>query len=88
MARRTRLNESGYQVGSSVRVERGLQNHPLGHIAPGAEVVWIVSKKVDVSGDEKTTYSYRYDEVKRFAETEFGECPKAALELADKIAEG
>ena len=89
MPRRTRLNETGYQVGSNVRVERGLSLNAAGHVdRDHSEPVWIVSKKVDVKDDPETTYDYRYEEVARFSETEVGECPDKAFERADALAQG
>lgn len=66
------------------RLERGLDK-------PHADspVVWILFKRVDVTDDPDTTYTYRFDEVRRFPEEQDapGEAPDAALEAAAALAE-
>jgi hypothetical protein len=87
MARDKQINENLVEFGGGfVRVERtaGVVLSNMGH-APPPE--WVVYKRVDVSEDENTTYSYRFDEVKRFEETEEGVMPDAAREMAIKSAE-
>lgn len=88
MARRTKLNPDGtaFQIGSSVRLERGLKPREDGSLDRDCEPIWIVFQKKDVTDDPDTTYSYRYEEVAHFAEKELGECPDRAFERADALA--
>jgi hypothetical protein len=90
MARKTAMNPDGtaFQVGPNVRLERGLHVDGDGHVQPGAQPCWIVSRKTDVADDTDTTYAYRYDEVARFDEAEDapGECPPDALDRAQALA--
>lgn len=88
MARKTALNPdgTGFQFGKSVRVERGYLPGKDGHVAKDADPVWIVSRRVDVSADESTTYDYRFEAVDSFTETGAGEMPEAAATLAEKLA--
>lgn len=67
--------------GDNVRAERG-------HDKPDKDspMVWIVFKKVDVTDDEDTTYTYRFDEVARYSEDKPGECPVKAIERAEALA--
>lgn len=66
--------------GGLVRVDRGLP--PDADTPPD----WVVYTKVDVTDDEDTTYTYRYDQVERFTEEEPGVMPAAAADLARKLA--
>lgn len=92
-ARRTALNpeKTGFQVGPNVRVERGLKSHRedgkfIRDEDGEPESIWIVSKKVDVTDDPDTSYSYRYEEVASYAEDEAGVCPDKAFARADALA--
>lgn len=87
MAREKKINDRLIEFGGgSVRVERtaGVAVTNTGH-APPPE--WIVYQRIDVEDDEKTTYSYRFDQVKRFPEEEEGVMPDAAREMATELAE-
>ena len=88
MARKSALNpdDTAFQFGKSVRVERGFATGKGGDVASGAQPEWIVSRRVDCADDESTSYDYRFEEVKRFAEDEPGEMPDAAASLADQLA--
>ena len=82
MARRQNIGQDGHivQLGSNVRVERGL--------AHSADQVphWHVYRKVDVKDDPDTTEDERWDEVSTHPETEPGECPAAAMDAAEAAA--
>lgn len=88
MARERKINDVLSEFGGgAVRVERtaGVVLSDTGQ-APPPE--WCVYKRVDVSDDEETSYSYRYELVERFEEGEDeGVMPDAAREAALKIAE-
>lgn len=88
MARRTALNPdgTGFKYGTGVRVERGLPTGEDGHAVKDAEPIWIVYRKVDCAADPDTTYDYRFEPVQSFPETEVGELPDKAHQLADKLA--
>jgi hypothetical protein len=85
MARQTSLNPDGTLLGfgSGVRLERGPDKPE-----PGAPMVWVLFKRVDVTEDKDTTYDYRFDEVRRFAEADDapGEPPRAAIDAAQAAA--
>jgi hypothetical protein len=88
MARKTALNPdgTGFQYGQSVRVERGLPTGKDGHAVKDAEPIWIVYRRVDCKDDPDTTYTYRFEPAGSFPESELGEMPDAAHQLADKLA--
>lgn len=85
MARQTKLNPEGTLLafGSGVRLERG-QDKP----EPDSKIVWILFRREDVTEDEDTTYTYRFDEVSRHDEAEDapGEAPQAAIDAAQALA--
>jgi hypothetical protein len=85
MARQTKLNPESTLLGfgAGVRLERGPDKPE-----PGSPSVWVLYSRTDVSDDPDTTYTYRFDEVRRFTEAEDapGEPPQAALDAAQALA--
>lgn len=88
MARKTALNPdgTGFQVGADVRVERGFPVNGDGVVEPGAEPIWIIYRKRDVTDDPDTTYDYRYEQAATFPEEEPGICPAKAMDRAQALA--
>lgn len=85
MARQSKLNPDGTLLGfgQRVRLERGPDRPD-----PDSPIVWILFKREDVTDDEDTTYTYRFDEVRRFPEADDapGEPPEAAIAAAQDLA--
>lgn len=85
MATLKRLNPEGTLLGfgPGVRLERG---HDVPE--PDSKMVWLLFKRVDVTDEPDTTYTYRFDEVSRHDEAEDapGEPPQDALDAAQALA--
>jgi hypothetical protein len=83
MARKQHIGQDGHiiQLGSAVRVERGL---PTASDQPNR---WHVYRKVDVKDDPDTTEDERWDEVASYPETEPGEMPAEAMDRAEALAD-
>lgn len=96
MARQSKLNPEGTLLGfgQNVRLERGFAVREDGTVGPDKDgnppkPEWIVFRAVDVTEDTDTSYTYRFDEVRRFAEAEDapGEPPQKAIDAALALAE-
>lgn len=83
-ARPKKLDADGllhaFGADDKIRVER---NNPLNRDDP---VEWRIYRKVDVTDDPDTTYTYRFREVDRFTETELGVAPEKAITRAEALA--
>lgn len=87
MARENKINDGLIELGGgAVRVERTAGVH-LTEEGKAPPPEWIVYKRVDVEDDPATTYSYRFEIVKRFKEEDEGVMPDAAREKALSLLE-